>query len=504
MYQWMIWPLAVCFGFLTFRGERFSHAEHPASDHADAPSISARLKLPEDELRSGSGVYSMECGGKSFAARLWLIGKARRSISIQYYSFNRNITGILTCDHLVRAAERGVKIRLLVDEAASRMNGYEIKVLDAHKNIEIRVYNAGLKLGRPDKRLSKLVQNRSRLLRRMHNKVMLVDEEVVIAGGRNISDEYFDLDRKFNFRDRDVLLFGKAVTSANKSFNDFWESNLSIPVEELAGKSKHGFDPRSLFEKVKKEANDTVPYAPAIRKYVKDFPEEIAAARRGGEFLIIDAVTFVSDVPGKNDERAGREGGVCTDTMIALWRSAQRTVDLQTPYFITTDDEKRLLRETMARGVRVRILTNSLAAIDNPEAFDGYRRDRKEHLKSGLEIYEFRPDPSVRFDLTIPDMQEKYQYKAVFGLHSKTMVIDGVTTVIGSYNLDPVSADLNTECIAVIRSKKFSDHISGLINEEFRSKNAWRITPDYHPDKEAPLKKRIKSFTGKVYPKKVM
>jgi cardiolipin synthase C len=469
----------------------------------DTSRIFNELKLNAQDMKTGSGVFSLECGGKSLAARLWLFEKARRSIDIQYYSFARNITGLIACQYLVSAADRGVKVRLLIDEASSRMNEYEVKVLDAHENIEIRVYNAGLKVGRADKRLKKLIANRNRLLYRMHNKTLVVDREAAMTGGRNISDEYFDVDDKFNFRDRDVLLLGQAAAAAGGSFDAFWNDGLSVPVEKLTAKKK-AYDPRQLFDKMNKLLNDTSTYGPLFRNYVNAFLREIERARRDGRFMTLARVTFVSDPPGKNEERPDRKGSVTTDTIMALIRSARHTVDIQTPYFITLDEGKRLLSETVARGVRVRILSNSLASIDNVEAFDAYQRDRKEHLATGIEMYEYRPDPSTRFDLTIPETQGKLQYKPVFGLHSKTLIVDGRVTVIGSYNFDPMSANRNTECIAVIRSKDYAEEMSKVVEEEFHPGNSWRVTDNFNPDKEAPVLKRIKSATKRIYPKSLL
>jgi putative cardiolipin synthase len=384
------------------------------------------------------------------------------------------------------------------------MNSFELNVLDAHENIEIRVYNAGLKTGRIDKRVKKLAKNHNRILRRMHNKVLVVDGEVALTGGRNVCDEYFDYSRKYNFRDRDILFFGKAAKQALSSFNGFWEDSLTVTVESLSGKGKQKFSLGVLFGGLKKILHDTSEYAKEIRKHVQEFPSEIEKAKKEELFLVLDEVSFISDVPGKNENKPHRKGGRTTDTIVALIRSAKRTLDIQSPYFITTDEMKQLLKETVARGVKVRVVTNSLASTDNHEAFSGYQRDRKGNLGTGVELYEFRPDPAVRFTLSIPDVQAKEQYKAVYGLHAKSMVVDGRVSVVGSYNLDPRSANLNTECIVVIRSDEAAKNLSRFIDEDYRPQNAWHITKDYNPDKEASLKKRIIAFSRRVIPKKVL
>jgi cardiolipin synthase C len=472
---------------------------------ADDTSVArAALGFSAAELEDATALYLLENGGKSLAARLWLIDHARRSIRMQYFSFSRNVTGLIACEHLVRAADRGVKVELLVDEAAGRMNGYEIKILDAHQNIEIRVYNAGLKLGRPDRQIRKLVQNSNRLLRRMHNKTLIIDGVAAITGGRNVSDEYFDYGRDYNFRDRDLLMIGRQVIPAQQSFVQFWESELTSTLEELEGKSKYPFDVRELFEKANKIKNDTAEFGPAIRAHIFTFQQEFLKAKGDNQIPVLRTVQFISDIPGKNENRPQRKGGTTVDSIIALIRNAEKTLDIQSPYFITTGEARNLLKEAVGRGVKVRILTNSLAAIDNVEAFSAYRKDRRKNLEAGLEIYEFRPDPQVRFHLSIPDVQARDHYKAVYGLHSKSMIVDGKTSVVGSYNLDPRSANYNTECITVVRSPKFAKTLEAYVAPEFQPANSWHVTAGFNPDKEASMKKRFMALIKTVFPKKLL
>ena len=168
-----------------------------------------------------------------------------------------------------------------------------------------------------------------------------------------------------------------------------------------------------------------------------------------------DSVTFVSDIPGKNAGRSGiGGGGASTDELIRLVKGAQKSVTIESPYLVTTPLSQGLFREAIARGVRVRILTNSLASTDNLEAFSGYQRERDALLTIGVDIYEFKPDAQVRRQVMTGALQATLDYAPTFGLHAKSMVVDDHIAVIGTFNLDPRSANLNTECFAVIRNAR--------------------------------------------------
>ena len=158
----------------------------------------------------------------------------------------------------------------------------------------------------------------------------------------------------------------------------------------------------------------------------------------------------------------------------------------------------------MKRGVKVRILTNSLASTDNLEAFSGYQRDRKDLLNTGVRIFEFKPDAKERFKIMTGALQEKINYTPVFGLHAKSMVIDGKITVIGTFNLDPRSANLNSECVTVITSEKIAAGVLNGMEEEFLPENSWETTQDFNPDKEAGKLKRLKTLSRRVVPKKIL
>ncbi|HRD38574.1 MAG TPA: phospholipase D-like domain-containing protein, partial [Bacteroidia bacterium] len=175
-------------------------------------------------------------------------------------------------------------------------------------------------------------------------------------------------------------------------------------------------------------------------------------------------------------------------------------VTIQSPYLITTKLGQDLFAAAVKRGVKVRIQTNSLASTDNLEAFSGYQRCRKDLLKAGVEIYEFRPDAKCRFDIMTGALQKKVNYTPVFGLHAKSMVIDDSITVIGTFNLDPRSANLNTECFAIIPSVKVANKVLQEIEVELKPENSWHTTLDWNPDAEAGIKKQLKASSRKMVP----
>ena len=294
---------------------------------------------------------------------------------------------------------------------------------------------------------------------RIHDKVLLVDGEAAITGGRNVANAYFDFDfdRDFNFRDRDVLLLGGAVAQVQDSFDAFWAHPLATPISTAmrrapvlapeavwTGLHRHGWDPKTVL--------------PVFRTAIPREPERLAARSETGALQWLEDVRYVSDAPGKNAEASSLSGsGLSAAALMDLVRGARTAVDIQTPYLVTTALGQRLFADTVARGVRIRILTNSLAATENVAAFAGYRKGREVLLRAGVELYAYRPDARMRAKLlTSP---RRVHSKASFGLHAKSMVVDGEALVIGTFNLDPRSANLNTEGIAILRSPELAGEV---------------------------------------------
>lgn len=471
----------------------------------DSVSLSAELKDVSEIMTTKTGVYVLEDGAGSMVARAWLSEYSEKTIDIQYFIFSIDNIGLIACDYLVRAADRGVKVRILVDDIMVDAEIEDILALNSHKNISIKIYNPGVNLGKNIfSKIKKFATDFRTANQRMHNKTFIVDGKVVITGGRNIADEYFDYDHEYNFRDRDVLLIGKETKRVSASFSEFWNNSLSVPVSDLSDRESNNYVEYN-FDKLHEYACNPENFWPQVRTRIQKFPTVFTELKKSEELVWVDDVSFISDIPGKNDGTNGlKGGGVSTSKLIELLNNAKRFVEIQTPYLITTELSRSLFKEAVNRGVKIRILTNSLASTDNTEAFSAYQGDRIKLLETGVEIFEFRPDAEERITMMTDELHDTLEDKPIFGLHAKTMVIDGETTVIGTFNLDPRSANLNTECITIINSEKISKAILKGIEKEFKPENSWQITPNFNPDSEVSNYKRIKTWTRKVLPKSIL
>ncbi|WP_211252059.1 phospholipase D-like domain-containing protein [Vibrio rhizosphaerae] len=456
------------------------------------------------EMQHKTGVYVLEQGTEAMMSRAWLAERAEKSIDVQYFIFSIDNIGLIATDYLVRAAERGVKVRVLVDDIMLEARGDELLMLAAHKNIEIKIYNPNANVGKNivDK-LTSLVTDFHGLNQRMHNKVFLVDQQIVITGGRNIADEYFGFDHAYNFRDRDVFLAGQAVHSVQASFDQYWQSDLSVPVEGLIGGQPYSENPE--FSRLHSYACNPENFNPEIREEIEQVPETFNHLMKEGKFLFIDHVEYIADIPGKNDRKHFLGGGSITqDKLVELAEKATDSIVIQTPYLITTKRDRAFLRQLVDKGVKIKILTNSLASNDNLEAFSGYQRNRGALLDTGVEVYEFRPDAKVRQRVMSEHMYKRLPSIPVFGLHAKTMTIDDHITVIGTYNFDPRSANLNTESMTVIHSPEITHDVKASMLKEMEADNAWQVTKDFNPDSKVRLSKRIGVKLRRIVPKNIL
>ena len=291
----------------------------------------------------------------------------------------------------------------------------------------------------------------------MHNKTIIVDGKVAITGGRNIADEYFDYDHEYNFRDRDVLLIGEVSHNIQDSFDQFWNDEISRPISELVKLSDKNYDFQSVYKRLHDYACDPGNFWLQIRNRIKNIPSTFEEIKSSGKLIWVDSVAFVSDIPGKNND-AGEMwgGGITTSALIELVEQAQNEILIQSPYLVTSDLSLGLFKDAGMRGVNIKILTTSFASTDNINTFSGYQRNRNRILDTGAHIFEYKPDAQIRKDIMYNDLQEKLDYSPIFAIHAKSMVIDSKITAIGTFNLDPRSANLNTECVAIIYSHEIA------------------------------------------------
>jgi putative cardiolipin synthase len=332
----------------------------------------------------------------------------------------------------------------------------------------------------------------------------VVDGKIAITGGRNMAAEYFDYNHKYNFRDRDALLLGAAAKPMQASFESFWNSELSVRVEELYdGLGLMQRNVRVDDEEIKRIYRDLHEYAkspenfaPEVRAAIDATPAAFAGLARR---MAWGEVEFISDRPGKNGNRIRLDGGGQTSSALGrLVEGARERIVIQSPYLVLSDKAMDLFRQVTARGITVRINTNSLASTDNLPAFSGYRNQRRRLLEMGLQIYEYKPDPDVQRKL----MQRSVAAAGkapVFALHAKTMVIDSTTVFIGTFNFDPRSENLNTEVGAIIHDEALARAVEASIETDMAPGNSWDAARD-DPDQYVSLAKRSKARFYQLMP----
>ncbi len=485
------------------------HSQCVHSPISDKP-LSEYIAPFSEQLTDKTGVYVLEQATEAMMSRAWLSERAEQSIDVQYFIFSVDNIGVIATDYLVRAAKRGVKVRVLVDDIMLDAQIDDLLMLAGHKNIEIKIYNPNINIGKNIVgKLFSLVTDFHGINQRMHNKVFLVDDKVTIVGGRNIADEYFGFDHTYNFRDRDVFLVGGAVNDVSTSFEQYWQSDLSVSIEKLVGvnfsQPENEASRVNYFSQLHNYACDPQNFHPEIRNEIEDVPDTFYRLMEEGAFQLVDDVEYIFDFPGKNDGSVFLGGGSITQTkLLELTDGATQSILIQTPYLVTTKQDRAYLQSLVKRGVEIKILTNSLLSNDNFEAFSGYQRNRKALLATGVEVYEFRPDAKVRQRVMGEDMYNSLSAKPIFGLHSKTMVIDGKISVIGTYNLDPRSANLNTESVTVIHSPAITRHLTETMLLEMEPENAWLISDSFNPDHKESLSKQIKVKLRRFVPKSIL
>lgn len=477
-------------------------ANEPERDAARRAFIDAEIARHPGQ----SGVYVLDTGEEALLARAWLADNARHSIEVQYFIWSTDNIGILAAEALLRAAERGVKVRVIVDDLLIDAPDRSLLALAKHPNIDIRIYNPQTSVGVPlQTRVWNVATNFRGFNQRMHDKTVIIDGRIGITGGRNMAAEYYDYNHTYNFRDRDVLVLGEAVGAMRANFERFWASPLAAPVEDLYDglglmqKSVRVSDAevQQVYRELQAYAQSPDNFAPEVRAAIQATPESFVRVARN---TVWGRVEFIADGPGKNDGGPGLRGGGATTTALArLLDGARERVVIQSPYLVMSDAALELFARLRARGVAVRINTNSLASTDNLPAFSGYRNQRARLLAMGIEIFEYRPDAAVQRTLMARTPATAQRTPPVFSLHAKSLVVDGAVAYIGTFNLDPRSENLNTEVGIVMHDAQLARQLEAAIEVDMAPGNSWNAARD-DPDQFASWGKRSKTRMYQLLP----
>ena len=446
-----------------------------------------------------SGAYVLEKGEEALLARAWLSGNTQHSIDIQYFIWGNDNIGTLATEALLNAADKGVRVRVIVDDLLVDADDLTLLAFSAHPNIDIKIYNPQHTVGISFfQRLINLLSGFRKANQRMHDKVVLYDEQLAIVGGRNMADEYFDYDHEYNFRDRDVLLAGAVTQQIKDSFQSFWDSPLSVSVNTLLEKRNAAITDQQvklIYKNLHEYANNPENFAPHIRQVLLDMTPSMQAILKN---LRWSEVRFIHDVPGKNTADNFQGGGQSTLSLVETVQQTHHSLTIQSPYLILPEGGEKLFQDLINGGVNIRINTNSLSSTDNLYAFSGYLNQRAKLLQLGINLFEYKPYPAVQKQL-FNRYQTADKILPIFAIHAKTMVIDSQTLFIGTFNLDPRSANLNTEVGALINDPVLAQQVEHQIEIDMQPENSWNAKTDY-PDSHAPFFKRIQAFLFSLLP----
>lgn len=453
---------------------------HAVSRHADTP-LKARLakQIPPGE----SGFHLLYSGHAALAARLSLAQRATRTLDVQSYLFHNDTTGKLVAAALLAAAERGVRVRVLIDDIDTADKELRLVTLDAHPNIEVRLFNpfhtrsANLLV-----KAWQALQDHVRLNRRMHNKVFIADNQIGITGGRNIGDEYFNAHQDFAFVDLDVAAAGAIVGNLSQSFDQYWNSDAAVPASALPiiAEDSRLLRATRFLQQFRARKLDTdygralTAADPLPRLLAGNIPWHLARAD-----LIVDPPDKVIDPDTATSE-------LLVGQLTGLWIDPSKRALIVSPYFVPGAMGMAYFRYWRHQGVQIDVLTNAYAASDVPVVHAGYANYRIPLLETGINLYELKPV----VEPTGGRLRDLGSGSSRASLHAKTFVFDDEHVFIGSFNFDPRSARLNTEMGLVIHSRELARQVTAIARDAMRPERSYlpRLVVD---SSESGLAKRL-------------
>jgi cardiolipin synthase C len=418
-----------------------------------------------------SGFHVLDANIEAFQARAQLADAAQKTLDVQSHIILGDTTGRLLAQRILAAADRGVRVRILADDINLVFRDSWITRLDAHPNIELRVFNPFLGARTSWLLILRDLAEAGRLTRRMHNKLFVADNAVAIMGGRNIGDEYYAARADLNFEDLDVLAAGPVVRELSRSFDDYWNSEWAYPVGEWKSESEKAKDMLRI-----RQAAAHRPATPTARLFSDVLAHADLLERLFDGQLRLDwgQARVVYDRPAKVSGGTEEDSGIRVVPKVwSLVQGVREELIVISPYFVPGQEGVALFRQLRQRGVRVRILTNSLGSTDTSLAQNGYVRYRRALLQAGVEIHELRPSAMSR-----PLDRRWFRRHATrpqSSLHAKAFIFDRQTVFVGSMNLDYRARYLNTELGLIIDSPEVAGKIASLFEESALPQHSYRM-----------------------------
>jgi cardiolipin synthase C len=440
-----------CASLPSLEGREESRAIEPVAGHA-LTNVVSELQARHPGL---SGVYALRSGYASFAARAGLMESAARSLDVQMYIWRDDTTGLLLFGALRQAADRGVRVRLLLDDNNTSGLDALLAVLDSHPGIEVRLFNPFVQ--RKAGRLLGFATDFGRLNRRMHNKTVTADGVATILGGRNHGDEYFSAGEGAGFVDLDVLAVGPVVRDVARSFDDYWASRSAYPVDRLLPRvdaNRGAAEFSRLDENLRSDA--ATQYIAELRRLT--LVRDLLAGTLNLDWV---RTRLIVDPPAKALGQAPETQLIASRLERALGGQTERNLDLVSAYLVPGRRGMRVLTDVARRGAKLRILTNALESTDVAAVHSGYAKYRRALLRNGAQLYEFKRTrgPARARVFTRSGSSDA-------SLHSKTLAIDGERIFIGSFNFDLRSADLNTELGLLMDSPRLAGSLADSFEME--------------------------------------
>lgn len=433
---------------------------------------------------------------EALAARIHLIDKAEKTLDLQYYIWDNDRIGSLALYSIIKAADRGVKVRLLMDDNnAKKMEGIYL-ALDQHQNIDVKLYN-------PYRfrhyRAMDMVLDLKRINRRMHNKSFIADNQISLIGGRNMSNQYYNVSDNYQFSDVDVMLVGSASDEIIHSFDEYWNDEYAFPVKQIVNAKHYAL----RFESLKQQLN-TYYQEITVQNYL-----DLATRSHNVEKWLNNSIQFdwvkaevVHDSPSKIKSKAKKEQYL-NFQLINHLENPEHSVDIVSAYFVPEKKGEKMLSDLAQSNIQVRVLTNSFKANDVAVVHAFYAKYRKDLLKNKVELYEFLSAPEAEnLNANTEEIAEKTKVSlkglSRSSLHAKLMAIDQKQVFIGSFNFDPRSAYLNTEIGVLLNSPNLAKAIHQTMDENL-SKYAYKLVLDANQN----INWKIKKHNGdiKIYHK---